>query len=92
MNKLAKILVGMVSVSFAFVLFTTPVKADLASDKAWVEAQAAAGMAQGLAHQQEIAAQAAAGMASGQAYLQDIAAKTAVAAAAVQAQAAAGMH
>ena len=61
-------------------------------DAAWVQAQQAAGMAAGLAHQQDIANQAAAGMASGQAYLQAIAAKTAADAAWVQAQALAGMH
>lgn len=92
MNKLTKAVVTMLGVALAAVIVTVPVKAGtLEQDQAWVAAQAAAGMAMGQAHLDDIAAQAAAGMASGQAYLNSAQSSMTKDQAALAAQAAAGL-
>ena len=103
MSRISKLFTGLCTAALFMIILAAPVKADLASDAAWVQAQAQAGLksaqaaldaayATGVKDAAWVQAQQAAGMASGQAYLQAIAAKTAADAAWVQAQALAGMH
>ena len=103
MLRISKLFTGLCTAALFMIIFAAPVKADLASDAAWVQAQAQAGLksaqaaldaayATGVKDAAWVQAQQAAGLASGQAYLQAIAAKTAADAAWVQAQALAGMH
>ena len=103
MSRISKLFTGLCTAALFMIILAAPVKADLASDAAWVQAQAQAGLksaqaaldaayATGVKDAAWVQAQQAAGLASGQAYLQAIAAKTAADAAWVQAQAAAGMH
>ena len=103
MSRISKLFTGLCTAALFMIILAAPVKADLASDAAWVQAQAQAGLksaqaaldaayATGVKDAAWVQAQQAAGLASGQAYLQAIAAKTAADAAWVQAQALAGMH
>ena len=103
MSRISKLFTGLCTAALFMIILAAPVKADLASDAAWVQAQAQAGLksaqaaldaayATGVKDAAWVQAQQAAGLASGQAYLQAIATQTAADLAWVQAQAAAGLH
>ena len=103
MSRISKLFTGLCTAALFMFILSAPVKADLASDAAWVQAQAQAGLksaqaaldaayATGVKDAAWVQAQQAAGLASGQAYLQAIATQTAADLAWVQAQAAAGLH
>ena len=44
MSRITKLLAGVLATAMVATVVAVPVKADLASDAAWVQAQAAAGM------------------------------------------------
>ena len=56
MSRISKLFTGLCTAALFMIILAAPVKADLASDAAWVQAQAAAGMASGQAYLNAIAA------------------------------------
>ena len=84
MSRISKLFTGLCTAALFMIILAAPVKADLASDAAWVQAQAAAGLksaqaaldaayATGVKDAAWVQAQQAAGMAAGLAHQQDIA-------------------
>ena len=84
MSRISKLFTGLCTAALFMFILAAPVKADLASDAAWVQAQAAAGLksaqaaldaayATGVKDAAWVKAQQAAGMAAGLAHQQDIA-------------------
>ena len=84
MSRISKLFTGLCTAALFMIILAAPVKADLASDAAWVQAQAQAGLksaqaaldaayATGVKDAAWVKAQQAAGMAAGLAHQQDIA-------------------